>query len=57
MAHKINRRRPDPLMQRDGYTDPVAEGIHHSIKPLDRLAVEMELKWGCDRLAGLVSPR
>ena len=56
MATKTNRRRPDPLTQRDGYADPVAEGIHYSIKPLDRLAVEMELKWGCDRLAGLVSP-
>lgn len=56
MATKTYRRKPDALTQRDGYTDPIAEGIHHSIKPLDRVATEMELKWGCDRLPGLVSP-
>jgi hypothetical protein len=55
MATKTYRRKPDALTQRDGYTDPIAEGIHHSIKPLDRIATEMELKWGCDRLPGLVS--
>lgn len=57
MATKTYRRKPDALTQRDGYTDPIAEGIHHSIKPLDRIATEMELKWGCDRLPGLVSPQ
>ena len=57
MATKTYRRKPDALTQRDGYTDPIAEGIHHSIKPLDRVATEMELKWGCDRLPGLVSPQ
>jgi hypothetical protein len=57
MATKTYRRKPDALTQRDGYTDPVAEGIHASIKPLDRIATEMELKWGCDRLPGLVSPQ
>jgi hypothetical protein len=56
MATKTTRRKPDALTQRDGYTDPIAEGIHHSIKPLDRIAAEMEIKWGCDRLPGLVSP-
>ena len=57
MATKTYRRKPDALTQRDGYTDPIAEGIHASIKPLDRVATEMELKWGCDRLPGLVSPQ
>ena len=57
MATKTYRRKPDALTQRDGYTDPIAEGIHHSIKPLDRIATEMEIKWGCDRLVSLVSPQ
>ncbi len=57
MATKTYRRKPDALTQRDGYTDPIADGIHHSIKPLDRIATEMEIKWGCDRLPGLVSPQ
>lgn len=57
MATKTYRRKPDALTHRDGYTDPMAEGIHQSIKPLDRIATEMEIKWGCDRLVGLVSPQ
>jgi hypothetical protein len=57
MATKTYRRKPDALTQRDGYTDPIAEGIHHSIKPLDRIATEMEIKWGCDRLVSLVAPQ
>jgi hypothetical protein len=57
MATKTYRRKPDALTQRDGYTDPIADGIHHSIKPLDRIATEMEIKWGCDRLVSLVAPQ
>jgi hypothetical protein len=57
MATKTYRRKPDALTQRDGYTDPIAEGIHASIKPLDRIATEMEIKWGCDRLVSLVAPQ
>ena len=57
MATKTYRRKPDALTQRDGYTDPIAEGVHASIKPLDRIATEMEIKWGCDRLVSLVSPQ
>tara|TARA_R110000744_G_scaffold270865_1_gene383957 strand:+ start:988 stop:1563 length:576 start_codon:yes stop_codon:yes gene_type:complete len=56
MAPKTNRRRPDAITERDGYTDPIADGIHHAIKPLDKMATDMELKWGCDRLPSLVSP-
>ncbi len=56
MATKTNRRRPDAIAERDGYTDPIADGIHHAIKPLDKMATDMELKWGCDRLPSLVSP-
>jgi hypothetical protein len=57
MATKTYRRKPDALTQRDAYTDPIADGIHHSVKPLDRIATEMEIKWGCDRLVSLVSPQ
>lgn len=56
MATKTKRRRPDAITERDGYMDPIADGIHHAIKPLDKMATDMELKWGCDRLPSLVSP-
>ena len=49
-------RRPDPIVAPDGVGDPMAEGIAHALRPLDRTAIEMEEKWGIDRLATLVTP-
>jgi hypothetical protein len=56
MATKTSRRRPDQFSNPKDYGDPIADGIHHAIKPLDKIATDMELKWGCDRLPSLVSP-
>ena len=56
MATKTQRRRPDQITSPKEYGDPIADGIHHAIKPVDEIAARMELKWGCDRLPGLVSP-
>jgi hypothetical protein len=33
-----------------------SKAVTEALKPLDRLAVEMERKWGCGRLVRLVSP-
>ena len=56
MATKTIRRQPDEITNSKDYGDPIADGIHHAIKPVDEIATKMELKWGCDRLPGLVSP-
>jgi len=55
MKHKRTRKP-------DNFTDPHAVGsttldaIHHATKPLDKIATDMERKWGVDRLPSLVSP-
>jgi hypothetical protein len=56
MATKIKRRQPDKITNPKDYGDPIASGIHYAIKPLDKIASEMEITWGCDRLPKLVSP-
>ena len=55
MANRTKRQRPD-VFTGTAFGNPVAEAIHHALLPLDRSAVEMEMKWGCDRLPSLVSP-
>jgi len=55
MARKTFRNKPDVFTATNSFADPVADGIHHSLLPLDRIATEMEFKWGCERLASLVS--
>lgn len=56
VAIKNKRRQPDELLQRDGYGNQAAEAINHALKGLDRVAADMELKWGCDRLPALILP-
>ena len=56
MATKTKRKRPDQITNPKDYGDPIADGIHHAIMPVDKIASDMELRWGCDRLPGLVSP-
>tara|TARA_R110000787_G_scaffold89337_6_gene189221 strand:- start:2288 stop:2854 length:567 start_codon:yes stop_codon:yes gene_type:complete len=53
---KTKRQKPDQITNPTLYAQPIADGIHHAIKPLDRIANRMELKYGCDRLQSLVSP-
>ena len=56
MATKTKRTKPDAFLNNATYGNPIADGIHHSIMPVDEIATTMENKWGCDRLPGLVSP-
>jgi hypothetical protein len=56
MAKKNYKNKPDIFTATARHADPVADAIYHSLLPLDRIATEMELKWGCERLASLVSP-
>jgi len=52
---KTKRQRPDHFTNHDEYGNTISDSIHHSLKPLDRIANRYELKWGCDRLMSLVS--
>ena len=47
-------RKPDRLTNPSD--DPIADGqIYESLRPVDKVAVEMESKWGVGRLTSLVS--
>jgi len=56
MAAKIQRQKPDPFFNSDHHGNVIADAIHHALMPLDKIATDMESKWGCDRLPSLVSP-
>tara|TARA_R110000824_G_scaffold345835_1_gene532553 strand:- start:246 stop:878 length:633 start_codon:yes stop_codon:yes gene_type:complete len=56
MTTKTQRRKPDHLLDYEVVGNSTAEAIHHAIKPLDKIASDAEMKWGCDRLPELVSP-
>jgi hypothetical protein len=56
MATKTQRQRPDIFTHPETHGNAIADAIHHALLPLDRVASEMELKWGCDGLPSLVSP-
>jgi|TARA_R110000744_G_C19121893_1_gene536045 hypothetical protein len=49
------RTKPDEFMAPDLYCNSVADGIHHAIMPLDKIATDLDMKWGVDRLPSLVS--
>ena len=57
MATKTQRRRPDIFTDPEAHGNSIRDAIHHAILPLDRVASEMEMKWGCERLPSLVSPQ
>jgi len=50
------RQRPDKLTAPETFTNPIADGIYHALRPLDAVASRMEEKWGVDRLPDLVTP-
>ena len=56
MTPRFRRQRPDQITAPEGIGDPIAEGIANALRPLDRVATEMDERWGVDRLATLVSP-
>ena len=49
------KRKPDRLMNSSDIGDVTAEGIYHALRPLDQMVHQMEIRWGADRLVGLVS--
>ena len=49
MAKKNYRNKPDVFTATARHADPIADAIYHSLLPLDRIATEMEFKWGCER--------
>lgn len=55
MKHR-RARKPDRLTNPEhiGVTSIMAK--HRSLEPVDKIAAEMEMKWGVDRLPSLVSP-
>lgn len=56
MAARFRRQRPDKLTAPETFTNPIADGIYHALRPLDAVASRMEEKWGVDRLPDLVTP-
>ena len=52
---KNRNRKPDRFTAPSYIGDGVAESIYHALRPLDALAIEMDEKWGADRLVALVS--
>ncbi len=52
---KNRKQKPDRITAPMEIGDEVAESIYHSLRPLDALAVEMDERWGADRLIELVS--
>ena len=54
---KYNRfKKPDRIINPASISSVEDEAIYHALRPLDLVAVEMENRWGVDRLAGLVDP-
>jgi hypothetical protein len=56
MTTKTKRQKPDHILNRESVGDSIADAIHHAVMPLDKIASDAEMKWGCDRLPELVSP-
>lgn len=49
------RRRPDKITAPETYCDPISDAIFHAVQTLDHVVVQMDEKWGVDRLPALVS--
>lgn len=56
MAPRFRRQRPDKITAPETFSNPIADGIYHALRPLDAAASRMEEKWGVDRLPDLVTP-
>ena len=52
---KSKRKPPDAITNFEHYGNEKSEAIYHALKPLDAMASQMEMRWGFDRLPGLVS--
>ena len=50
--HKV--KKTDPLLNAARVGNVTHEQIYHALRPLDEMVHRMELRWGADRLPGLV---
>ena len=53
MQHK--RKKPDRLLNHEDIGNVTADSIYHALQPLDQMVHQMEVRWGANRLPGLVS--
>jgi hypothetical protein len=56
MSNRQGIRKPDVFTNPSKVGDVDEEALYHALGPLDRVASEMERKWGVERLPTLVSP-
>ena len=54
--HRYKTGRPDKITQPKSIGNQTHEAVYHALRPLDAVAVEMERRWGVDRLVELVAP-
>ena len=53
---RYKSKRPDRITQPQSIGNATDEAVYHALRPLDAVAVEMERRWGVDRLVELVAP-
>lgn len=56
MTRMGTRHRRQEIVAPLGSASADEQAIHHALKPLDKVARDMEAKWGVDRLPELVTP-
>lgn len=56
MSRYQRNQKPDRITNPESIANEIDEAIYHALRPLDLVAVEIENRWGVDRLAGLVDP-
>ena len=49
------KRKPDRLLNNEDIGNVTADSIYHALQPLDQMVHQMEVRWGANRLPGLVS--
>ena len=49
------KRKPDRLLNKQDIGNVTADSIYHALQPLDQMVHQMEVRWGANRLPGLVS--
>lgn len=49
------KRKPDRLLNKHDTGNVTADSIYHALQPLDQMVHQMEVRWGANRLPGLVS--
>tara|TARA_R110000751_G_scaffold264535_2_gene363608 strand:+ start:4731 stop:5285 length:555 start_codon:yes stop_codon:yes gene_type:complete len=53
----MGTRKPDRIVNYEDVGSEIDEAIYRALRPVDAAAVDMELKWGIDRIEQLVEPQ